>query len=224
MSGLHLATFRARMWGCAPPAGRVPGIIRRACLVLVALMAPVARAGGPGEGTGFEPMACGPAALIRAARLLGREVSGAEMRAAIGGRLTGTHSLSTVVSAARRLGFRCWPIRLDPLRPTLARLPLLVPVSSRAGGAIGPDHFLLLYGRINQKIQILDGTEPPRLAAIADFARQWNGDGVYLALRDAELGAVREDSDRSWLCILIAAAAVVGGARMYCLPPIRREA
>jgi ABC-type bacteriocin/lantibiotic exporter with double-glycine peptidase domain len=128
-------------------------------------------------------VACGPATLSLAARLVGRPVSRDNLQRAFGGRLSGAHSFSELQAATAALGLACVATRVDPRSPSLVPLPLIVAIrqGTRANATSGRYHFVILLGRTREGVQVLDPPHKPYLMTLDDCAERWDGAGLYVA-------------------------------------------
>lgn len=177
-------------------------------MALVVLLSTLS-AGAATETAAREPIACGPAALSLSARLLDRPVSRERLAAAFGDCLSGVHSLEQISEAGERLGLLCRPVRHDPRHGALARLPLIVPVQ-RSPHVGGPQHFVVLYSGNDRTVQVLDFPRETRLVPREEFARNWSGEGLYVAAHAEQLEAVPSASTDYGIVLLLAAALIVG--------------
>lgn len=133
-----------------------------------------------------ERLACGPTALSVAAGILGRNVSTQELKSAFSGRLTGTHRLSELSSAARKLGLETCLVRERFGHTTLAPLPMIVPLRTPRSRS-EEYHYVVVYGQSNEQIQVVDYPKPPRLFS-AEILDRWSaGTGLYIASNTEQL-------------------------------------
>lgn len=166
------------------------------------------------NGVGAEKeVACGPHSLALASDLLGREVLDGDLSSAFGNRLNGVHSLKEVATAAEHLGLTAQLVQLDPNSPNLEPLPL-VALIKRTPTADTVDHFIVLYGRSGDLVQVLDYPEAPALVPVAELPRFWDGRGLYIVKSPSELPlAVRATP---WLAgLTIGGGLLVAFASLY---------
>jgi ABC-type bacteriocin/lantibiotic exporter with double-glycine peptidase domain len=158
----------------------------------------------PAEERRDEKLGCAARACYLAARLLHREIEDAEIRECFGERAGGSSSYEDIATALRRLGLSTRFARLDPGAPALALLPFIAIVRGSKDSK-SPDHFLVLYGRNGNSVQVLDFPFPPRFVPCSVFARAWDGSGLYVARSDDALP--HSSFEYPWLPHVLAAAA-----------------
>jgi hypothetical protein len=56
--------------------------------------------------------------------------------------------------------------------------------------SLKPDHFVVLFGQKYQALQVIDFPNRPYFADAGEFARQWDGDGLYVAASPEALARI----------------------------------
>ncbi len=155
------------------------------CAILVLLLASCVSSAVP-PAPEEEDIGCAPRALRLSLTILDREASHAEIKQSFDGRVSGVHSYEEIEKAARHLGLEIRSAKLDPRAPPLTRLPMIAAVK-RTSKSTEPDHFVVLYGRTEDSVQVLDFPNSPRLMPCALLAEAWDGSGLYVAARADQL-------------------------------------
>lgn len=151
-------------------------------------------------------LACGPASLAVAAGIVGRNVTREELATAFGGKLTGIHSLAEVRSAAHALGLKTRLLREEPEGNGAVPLPRIVAVqANRRNSRTG--HFVVTYGLVNNRIQVIDFPAPPRLVPAERLREVSEGTGLYVALSESQLTAA--GLPPAWLLPTVIAASAL---------------
>lgn len=169
---------------------------------------------GTGDLTNGAPtatMACAPRSLSVAAQLVGRGAARADLERAFDGRLDGRHSFGEIANAAARLGLAVQHVRLDGDCQLLARLPLIAAVRESYASR-RPDHFVVIFGRRDGELQLLDSPRPPRFIPIEEFLQQWDGDGLYIAASAQDLARLPGTAQSEKSFVLFACATVIGAS------------
>ena len=120
-------------------------------------------------------MSCGPSTISMAARLLGRNVSRSELlKATDEADLLRSFSMVDLEGAADRLGLFTAKVGLDPAAPLCLDIPLIVAIDRKTAGS-GENHFVILFGRRNESIQVIDYPYPSRFVRVDELKRVWDG-------------------------------------------------
>jgi len=157
-------------------------------------------------------IACGPRVVSVAKRIVdGREIDPAELNRAFNGALDNSHSLADLATAAKTMGLVAKFVELDPRNPGLSRDPTLVAITRNG---VPSSHFVVVYGRDEKVVQIIDYPRPPVFVELREFAEVWNGEGIVLSAAKVGLSAWTSDFPNLFQLVLIC---VSGHVVLTCL-------
>lgn len=134
--------------------------------------------GTEGFATEVKPVACGPSCLSMVCRLNGHPLTDQQLRAVLGADLHRETSLRELAEAAHELGLSTRAVSLDPGNPALAPLPMIARFKGLRG--VSENHFVVLLGRSDDGIQVIDYPGEPRRFPVETIARHWDGIGLYV--------------------------------------------
>jgi|GEM_PF-4882200 hypothetical protein len=170
---------------------RLRGLSVASCVVMLAsvcvLVSPVVNGGIAATAGPDQRLACGPRVLSIAAAFQQRTIASADLVRAFGGDVDEIKTLEEIRQAAHEMGMATYAVELNPKDPTLARMPLIVRLKGQQ--ADDPGHFVVLYGSVEQRLQLVDFPRRARLVAIERVAIDWDGRGLYVGRTEAELHA-----------------------------------
>ena len=157
-------------------------------------------------------IACGPRVVSIAKRIIdGREIDPSELDRAFHGALDGSHNLEDLANAAKALGLNAKFVDLDPLNPGLSREPTLVSITRNG---IPSSHFVVVFGRDEHIVQVIDYPRPPVFVEFRQFAEVWNGEGIVISAATTRLAAWTSDFPNLFPFVLIC---VSGHMVLVCL-------
>ena len=157
-------------------------------------------------------IACGPRVVSIAKRIIdGREIDPIELDRAFHGALDGSHSLEDLADAAKAMGLNAKFVDLDPRNPGLSREPTLVPITRNG---IPSSHFVVVFGRDEQIVQVIDYPRPPVFFELREFAEVWNGKGIVISAATSRVNAWISDFPNLFQLVLIC---VSGHVALVCL-------
>ncbi len=157
-------------------------------------------------------IACGPRVVSIAKRIIdGREIDPAELDRAFNGALDSSHSLADLANAAKAMGLAAKYVDLDARNPGLSRDPTLVPITRNG---IPSSHFVVVFGRDEKVVQIIDYPRPPVFVELREFAEVWNGEGIVLSAAKDGLAAWTSDFPNLFQLVLLC---VSGQVVLTCL-------
>ena len=146
-------------------------------------------------------IACGPRVVSIAKRIIdGREIDPIELDRAFHGALDGSHSLEDLADAAKAMGLNAKFVDLDPRNPGLSREPTLVPITRNG---IPSSHFVVVFGRDEQIVQVIDYPRPPVFFELREFAEVWNGEGIVISAATSRVNAWISDFPNLFQLVLI---------------------
>lgn len=123
-------------------------------------------------------VSCGPRVVGIAKRLIdGKPIEQLDLSRAFPKGLGGEHNLDDIRRGFGALGFCTQHVRLDPKSPALPNTPVVVAVTREGKPA---SHFVLLFGRDEHVIQVIDYPRSPNLVLISQFAEVWDGEGIMV--------------------------------------------
>ena len=147
------------------------------------------------------PVSCGPATVMLAARLVDRPCSDTELSNSFQGCLDGEHSLQQLWDVVQSLGLIAREVSGNDVHRQLSRTPTIVPIRSVPTDE-KTTHFVILYGRTDQGIQLLDPPYLPRFVTRESLDKYWDGTGFYVSNPDAETMLPAEGSpSRRWITL-----------------------
>ena len=157
-------------------------------------------------------IACGPRVVSIAKRIIdGREIDPTELDRAFHGALDGPHSLEDLADAAKAMGLNAKFVDLNPRNPGLSREPTLVPITRNG---IPSSHFVVVFGRDEHIVQVIDYPRPPVFVEVSEFAEVWNGEGVVISASPSRFNAWMGDFPNLFQLVLIC---VSGHVAFVCL-------
>lgn len=168
-----------RAWSEQGGRGRINAALSVILCLLVNHMAVADDPSGANEERGN--VSCGPRCLAIAALLCdNRQPTQAELERAFGGNVSGTHSYQDLEAAARTLGYRTRLVRLPlpPQTPRLLHQPLIV---CKYSSERRENHCVVVYGNSNDSLHVIDFPRSSRLIPAREFAKSWDGWGLYIA-------------------------------------------
>jgi len=146
-------------------------------------------------------ISCGPRVVSIAKRIIdGREIDLTELDRAFHGALDGSNSLEDLADAAKAMGLNAQFVDLNPLNPVLSREPTLVPIT-RDG--IPSSHFVVVFGRNEHIVQMIDYPRPPVFIEFGQFAEVWNGEGIVISASTSRVNAWMSDFPNLFPLVLI---------------------
>lgn len=155
-------------------------------------------------------ISCGPRSVSLAFSLSGRSVDRSELanafRAETG--FADEYSVEDIARAVRRLGGAPHQRQHSGSDPQLLDQPLIAPVR-RPAEAPNPNHFVVLYGRRGDYIQMLDYPSHPRWVPIGSLAQVWDGYGIYVTRDDRVFGLQTVRAFAGWTALGSAIVAVM---------------
>ncbi len=157
-------------------------------------------------------IACGPRVVSIAKRIVdGREIDPTELERAFHGALDSSHSLADLANAAKAMGLNAKFVDLDPRNPGLSRDPTLVPITRNG---IPSSHFVVVFGRDELVVQIIDYPAPPVFVELREFAEVWNGEAIVISAATNRLATWTSDFPNLFQLVLIC---VSGHVVLVCL-------
>jgi ABC-type bacteriocin/lantibiotic exporter with double-glycine peptidase domain len=149
-------------------------------VVICSLVIAIASIYQQGAETDFAKPAnhCAVTALSLAGRLAGQPVSADDVVTAL--HLDSANepvSLLSLKKAAQEVGLAATAVRLRAAVPRLANAPLVVALD---GEQFPGGHFVVLYGGVDDAVQVLDFPNSPGFVPADQLARTWNGYGIYV--------------------------------------------
>lgn len=146
-------------------------------------------------------IACGPRVVSIAKRIIdGREIDLIELDRAFQGALDGSHSLTELADAAKAMGLNAKFVDLNPRNPGLSREPTLVPITRNG---IPSSHFVVVFGRDEQIVQVIDYPRPPVFVELSEFAEVWNGEAIVISAAPSRFNAWMSDFPNLFQLVLI---------------------
>jgi ABC-type bacteriocin/lantibiotic exporter with double-glycine peptidase domain len=157
-------------------------------------------------------VACGPRVVSIAKRIIdGREIDPTELERAFHGALVGSHSLGDLAEAAKAMGLNAKFVDLNSRNPGLSREPTVVPIT-RDG--IPSSHFVVVFGRDEHVVQVIDYPRPPVFVELSEFAEMWNGEAIVISAATSRFNAWVSDFPNLFQLVLIC---VSGHVALVCL-------
>lgn len=186
--------------------------------LLYAIAPLLALTGAPLAPADEENLACGPRCVSVAAGLLERPIAQKQLAVACSGRLQGTHSLGELKWALQQCGLHGAIIVFSKIESPPADLPVIAAVR-RSPASPKPDHFVVLYGRREKQVQVIDFPYAPRWVPLSELRKEWDGSALVVAASRAQLSQV--PGLTTWPADLIGSA-LAGGIMLASLAGLLR--
>lgn len=151
-----------------------------------------------------EDWRCGHAVLGVAFALEGISLSDDQVRDALPLRDDGSCRLVDTKDACDAYGLRSAYIDLKRSKQPLPHCPVIAALDR--GDSPSEDHFVVLYGEVDGRVQVLNYPNPPRLWKWSRLEKSWDGRGLAVASDSQKLAHLYDPVETN---ILVATTAAV---------------
>lgn len=129
-----------------------------------------------------DKLSCGPRALAIAGLIAKQDAMNRDELVKAFDKPDSLHTIAELRRAAERLGYAARYVKYEPLNPQLPAYPIIIPLTRQAND----DHFVVLYGRDDTSVYVVDYPRNPVRRQLADLAVKWKWNGDGLEIRDSK--------------------------------------